>query len=369
MVSTCSRSTVKPPQNPLVSTHRRRHTTVSTRGSATCGRGRGQSRRGGGATNRAAYTSQHNPSTTPTDDAAQENHNNSPTQNDERDKLAHNQSNGNGDTEEFVDNGENDKSEEMEPEDIGLTLANFESRLKNHTTNINGNSNCDDDDDEPLTTEEKELYKPLYEDLVNHEKVELVLAQGPTQDSVIPPQALRQVTRLNEELITVANSYNLTFYSLAATCSPGAGSFCKGFSNDVSWLNVTKTEWNAKQTFEAYSHGRAIQEFVEGISPDGEPPAKTEKSADRIRRTLRIELNQLLALGRTKAKFPMQKDPSTTLTTTHPTLRIHQTKSSTLRSEDLVVGLEKMLDYYRQKWLADIRNGDVQIVNIDRALS
>jgi hypothetical protein len=43
--------------------------------------------------------------------------------------LAHNQSNGNGDTEEFVDNGKNDKSEEMEPEDISLTLANFKSRL------------------------------------------------------------------------------------------------------------------------------------------------------------------------------------------------------------------------------------------------
>jgi hypothetical protein len=191
--------------------------------------------------------------------------------------------------------------------------------LRNHTTNINGNSNCDDDDDEtldePLTTEEKELYKPLYEDLVNHEKVELVLAQGPTQDSAIPPQALRQVTRLNEkvkytftsnnhqkytdyqlllQLFTLANSYNLTFYSLAATRSPGAGSFCKEFSNDASWLNVTKNKWNVKQTFEAYSHGRAIQEIVEEISPDGEPPAKKEKKANRIRRTLRIELNQLL---------------------------------------------------------------------------
>ncbi|PLW30858.1 hypothetical protein PCANC_17591 [Puccinia coronata f. sp. avenae] len=456
MVSTRSRSTVKPPQNPLASTCRRRHTTVSSRGSATRGQGSGRSRRGGGATNQAAHTSQHNPSPTPTDDAAQEHNNNSPTRNDERDESAHNQYNDNGDTEEFVDNGENDESEEMEPEDIGLTLANFESRLKiqeilnyqkakytkiklmlaligrvsektvnafliasaetpgwkernkklgaswqlltadqknvfdarvfaffsklpinleNHTTNINGNSNCDDDDDEPLdeplTTEEKEFYKPLYEDLVNHKKVELVLAQGPTQDSAIPPQALQQVTRLNEKLFTVANSYNLTFYSLAATRSPGAGSFWKEFSNDASWLNVTKNEWNAKQTFEAYSHGRAIQEIVEEISPDGKPPAKKAKKANCIRRTLRIELNQLLAqaLGRTKAKFPMQKDPSTTLTKTHPTLRIHQTKSSTLRSEDLVVGLEKMLDYYRQKWLADIRNGDFQIVHIDRDLS
>ncbi|PLW05260.1 hypothetical protein PCASD_26705, partial [Puccinia coronata f. sp. avenae] len=156
-----------------------------------------------------------------------------------------------------------------------------------------------------------------------------------------------------------------------ATRSPGAGSFWKEFSNDASWLNVTKNEWNAKQTFEAYSHGRAIQEIVEEISPDGKPPAKKAKKANCIRRTLRIELNQLLAqaLGRTKAKFPMQKDPSTTLTKTHPTLRIYQTKSSTLRSEDLVVGLEKMLDYYRQKWLADIRNGDFQIVHIDRDLS
>jgi hypothetical protein len=96
------------------------------------------------------------------------------------------------------------------------------------------------------------------------------------------------------QLFTVANSYNLTFYSLSATCSPGAGSFCKEFSNDASWLNVTKTKWNAKQTFEAYSHGRAIQEIVEEISPDGKPPAKKEKKSDCIRRTLRIELNQLL---------------------------------------------------------------------------
>ncbi|PLW28734.1 hypothetical protein PCASD_22705 [Puccinia coronata f. sp. avenae] len=129
MVSTRSRSTVKPPQNPLASTCRRRHTTVSSRGSATRGRGSGQSRRGGGATNRAAHTSQQNPSPTPTDDAAQEHNKNSPTRNDERDESAHNQYNDNGDTEEFVDNGENDESEEMEPEDIGLTLANFESRL------------------------------------------------------------------------------------------------------------------------------------------------------------------------------------------------------------------------------------------------
>jgi hypothetical protein len=64
----------------------------------------------------------------------------------------------------------------------------------NTTNNTDGNTKSDyDNDDKPLSTDEKDLYQPLYEDLVNHEKVELVLGKGPTQDSVIPPQALRQV--------------------------------------------------------------------------------------------------------------------------------------------------------------------------------
>ncbi|KAA1102297.1 hypothetical protein PGTUg99_022770 [Puccinia graminis f. sp. tritici] len=63
-----------------------------------------------------------------------------------------------------------------------------------------------------LSSEEEALYKPLYENLVNHEKARLVSGQGIDKSGNTPPQALDQVIQLNSKLFTVANIYNLTFY-------------------------------------------------------------------------------------------------------------------------------------------------------------
>jgi hypothetical protein len=96
------------------------------------------------------------------------------------------------------------------------------------------------------------------------------------------------------QLFKVANVYNLTFYSLAATCSPGVGSFCKEFSNNASWLNVTKTQWKDKETFKVYNHGRAMQAIVEELSDPNKQPPKKIKEADGVQKQLCIELNILL---------------------------------------------------------------------------
>ncbi|PLW26958.1 hypothetical protein PCASD_23616 [Puccinia coronata f. sp. avenae] len=62
----------------------------------------------------------------------------------------------------------------------------------------------DEEDDEneeiDLTEEEKELYEPLYENLVNHEKVALLISKGSdstTSQSSIFKQAERSLTKLN----------------------------------------------------------------------------------------------------------------------------------------------------------------------------
>jgi hypothetical protein len=81
---------------------------------------------------------------------------------------------------------------------------------------------------------------------------------------------------------------------LAATRSPGPGSFCKELSNDAHWLSVAKKQWAAKETFEAYSHGRAIQEIVQECSDTNQPPLKKKKHSDTVRTTLRAELNKML---------------------------------------------------------------------------
>ena len=97
-----------------------------------------------------------------------------------------------------------------------------------------------------------------------------------------------------QKIFTIANLYNLTFYFLVATRSPGTGSFCKELANDPLWLSVAKKRWQAKATFEAYSHGREIQQVVEECNGSNMPPAKRQKKADIIRAELRVELNKLL---------------------------------------------------------------------------
>ncbi|OAV86567.1 hypothetical protein PTTG_29833, partial [Puccinia triticina 1-1 BBBD Race 1] len=212
-----------------------------------------------------------------------------------------------------------------------------------------------------LSEEEKALYEHLYENLVNHEKVQLASGQGLDTGRATPPQAMKSVICLNSELFTIANAYNLTFYLLAATRSPGSGSFCKELSNNPYWLLVAKKEWAAKETFEAYSHGQAIQQTVDECSSSKQPLAKKPKRADEIRCELCSELNKLLAqaLGRDKAKFPMQKDPFTGISSKHPGLKIYQFEASHLTAQNLKVGLECMLTENREKWLTcgDVARG------------
>ena len=88
--------------------------------------------------------------------------------------------------------------------------------------------------------------------------------------------------------------YNLNFYFMVATRYHGSGSFCKELGNDPYWLSVAQKRWHSKETFEAYSHGRAIQELIEECNQSSMPPAKRKKRTDEIRANLRAKLNKLL---------------------------------------------------------------------------
>ncbi|POW20122.1 hypothetical protein PSHT_03929 [Puccinia striiformis] len=104
-----------------------------------------------------------------------------------------------------------------------------------------------------LTQEEDECYRPLYEKL----------APYPT----IRQAALSNRHHLNfkdlTELFTITNLYNSTYCILTSSRAPGVNSFCHEYSNDVGWLAITKSRWASKETFEAYSQAREMQEVLE----------------------------------------------------------------------------------------------------------
>ncbi|KAH9455457.1 hypothetical protein Pst134EA_022920 [Puccinia striiformis f. sp. tritici] len=224
-----------------------------------------------------------------------------------------------------------------------------------------------------LTPAEKALYEPLYEDLVNHEKVKLVSGGELGRESNTGSQALKHIDRINSELFTICNAYNLTFYLLSATRHPGTGSFCRESTNDPYWLPVAKDRWKSKETFEAYSHGRAVQEVVEecsGLHPPPEKKQKTLRPVDGLRSKLRKVLNKLLgsALGVEEAQFPKGADPISLMAERFPekkfpNLKIIRSEECQLAAEIFALGFEAMHNPHRVQWLADIENGHFKITN------
>jgi hypothetical protein len=95
------------------------------------------------------------------------------------------------------------------------------------------------------------------------------------------------------QIFTISNLFNLTYYVLVATRFPGSGSFSKELSNDPVWLGVAQDRWGSKDTFEAYCHGRPIQEEVEGCSGSHKKTTQA-KPSDNLRTNLRIKLNTML---------------------------------------------------------------------------
>ncbi|POW14121.1 hypothetical protein PSTT_03231 [Puccinia striiformis] len=228
-------------------------------------------------------------------------------------------------------------------------------------------TSVDDEEDDPdceevITPVEEALYRPLYQRLINHEKIDIVAGQSSELRSGIGKRALRHILRINSELFTVSNLYNLTFYLLSATRSPGTRSFCEELSNDATWLQVTKKKWSAKENFEAYSHGRDIQQIIEKFSD--KQPLKQPKGSDILRSKLRVILNDELAtaLGCETANFPKQKDPVSKLATDYPTVMIVRSEDSKLGIEALALGLEAMNTAYRKLWLQDLKSGAFQIL-------
>ncbi|KAA1087423.1 hypothetical protein PGT21_031265 [Puccinia graminis f. sp. tritici] len=176
----------------------------------------------------------------------------------------------------------------------------FGSRVFQHFSKIPCGYDDEEDDDDTsgqLTPEEIGLYEPLYQSLVNHEKVKAFTANRPESEGQntgeVYKKALKNVLKLNSELYTTSNMYNTTYYLLSATRAPGINSFCKEYSNDPAWLALAEKRWNSKETFEAYSHGRQIQASLEDIE-GGPASSKPLREGDTLKKKLRAALNRLL---------------------------------------------------------------------------
>ncbi|KAI7963865.1 hypothetical protein MJO29_004292 [Puccinia striiformis f. sp. tritici] len=258
-----------------------------------------------------------------------------------------------------------DDLSKVEKEVFGPKIFQFFSKIPCYFEDPEGED--DGDKTVKLTHKEDDCYQPLYKKLVNKEKIKFVLSQGTVthnKTSNAFKKASSHFRRLNSELFTIANLYNSTYYILTSSRAPGVNSFCHEYSNDVGWLAITKSKWASKETFEAYSQAREIQEVLEKAT--GVSIVKKVRATDALKGKLQAALNRTLAEacgtpveGTT---FPKTKDPASKLGLG---LQIVQSEQSKLSADLLVKEYEAMNTDKTRKWLEDIESGAFKIQLMD----
>jgi hypothetical protein len=118
-------------------------------------------------------------------------------------------------------------------------IFSYFSKLPIYTEEDEEENENDENPADLLTPEEEALYQPLYDKLVNHEKVALVADKPGERGSGTQKQALKHVSRINAEVIDFFNDLSITILTQALEAVYCFKSlqleFLPAFSNSISW--------------------------------------------------------------------------------------------------------------------------------------
>ncbi|EGG08445.1 uncharacterized protein MELLADRAFT_115959 [Melampsora larici-populina 98AG31] len=225
-----------------------------------------------------------------------------------------------------------------------------------------------------LTVEEDELYRPIYERLVDLKKVENQLGKpstGPSK-SQLQRKSKTAIKRISHQLSCEAHRLDFAYYLVAtSTVTPNK-------STELGWLKQFTTHpqiatWANKScslatVFATYSQGESMAKAIALVNgkPKRQRPDKQQPS-DKIK----VDLGRLLAaityktLGYTPPQaFPQTADPVSEVKKRALPLSIGLAEGSRLTDEKLAVGFKKMQSTTRLEWINDIKDGKFRLTKL-----
>ncbi|EGG04328.1 uncharacterized protein MELLADRAFT_108571 [Melampsora larici-populina 98AG31] len=222
-----------------------------------------------------------------------------------------------------------------------------------------------------LTIEEDELYRPLYERLVDLEKVkkELQKPSSGSSTSQLQRKSKNVIEKIAHQLACEANRLDFAYYLVAtSTVTPNN-------STDLGWLEEYTTHpavatWANKTmslaaVFATYSQGESMAKAIAAVNNPNSKTKKRQRSdkqqpSDKIK----VDLGRLLAaltlktLGYLpKQGFPQTADPVAELRVMSLPVAVTMSEGSRITNEKLIVGFKKMKLAIRLEWINDIEDG------------
>ncbi|KAH9813415.1 hypothetical protein DFH28DRAFT_1096485 [Melampsora americana] len=210
-----------------------------------------------------------------------------------------------------------------------------------------------------LTEEEKSKYQPIFDRLVDIEKVHLIHGKPSTTSSIATLQlkSLAAFQKAHHSFAVECQRYHIHYYLTAASCDS-----INGWS-EVASTNTKFAEWALEtskipEKFKVYVHGLAAAKEIE---------QKIPQPTDARRGLLTRKLNDMLNKIHPGYVFPKVANPATKMIDKGWPIKIVQDEGSALEPTHLARGFRDCDDRMKKNWLSDIDNGLFKLEKIPEA--
>ncbi|EGG10987.1 uncharacterized protein MELLADRAFT_92404 [Melampsora larici-populina 98AG31] len=207
-----------------------------------------------------------------------------------------------------------------------------------------------------LTPEEEALYRPIYEEMVDDDRVSANISKpklGPS-DALLQRKSLTAFQKFAHELACLANRLDFAFYLVGSSTLTPDKSNALGWTREFTthqqvarWANKTS---GLARVFATYAQGAAMADAIASAThpPELKPKRKRSDKPQRSDR-IKIQLGRMLvqltvkALGRKPTQsFPLTEDPKSALLKRKVPLEMVRSDACTLSEEALKLGFKKM---------------------------
>ncbi|EGF97780.1 uncharacterized protein MELLADRAFT_84465 [Melampsora larici-populina 98AG31] len=202
-----------------------------------------------------------------------------------------------------------------------------------------------------LTHEERQKYQPLFDELVNVEKLHLCHGQPSPTSSVatLQKRSLVELCKAHHAFAVVCQRFQITYYLAGVSCGSTEG-WTQVFSNNTSFATwASSDDVKVPQTLASYIHGQSAAKKVEGSKP--------QQPSDERKTRLGRELNILYRALMKEGTFPKCEDPEGELKSGNLLIRIVQKPGSNLSKSELEAGHCLARSSTVKSWLRDIKEG------------
>ncbi|EGG06880.1 uncharacterized protein MELLADRAFT_86318 [Melampsora larici-populina 98AG31] len=233
--------------------------------------------------------------------------------------------------------------------------------------NVHGDSEILVPEVPKLAPEEEELYRPIYNRLVDQDKVtrDRELNTPSNSSRKEEKRSLQCIKKIAQHLARDHQLVGLEYYLIACSNTTVGGGWCREYTSRDEISTWVSTKANLQEVFPLYCQHRATIEEVNTVAAkakpnDPKPPNKSDQDKKKLGGLLNKMVDDLIGYHPAHG-FPRVPDPVWAITDRKIPIIVERDDDSEMTPEEFSLGFNGMNARARRHWLADIDSGKFRI--------